>query len=154
MPDLSEFSNVSLGTFDEDVCSPAVDEKFRGLVISAPKKIPLSEDIVFPVCGTYQVDEGELIKYRSFENEIVIIVTDMTDNKPYSGNLLENGFEPDILDGFRSDDEVSNVVVTGWFNVDLYRQISKLPRLPGKYQVFATIGDMKSNVVAVDLIKK
>jgi len=154
MPDFSNFTDVSLGSFDEDEnCSPVLQEDFRGLEISVPAKIPIQEEMVFPLCGTYQVDETVLMRYRSFENEIVIVVTDLSNNEPYSGNLLEDTFEPDFVEDFEPDEEAIDVVVMGWFNVDLYRQVIRLPTHPGRYQVFATIGEMKSNVAVVELVK-
>ena len=144
MPEFSKFENVAFGSFEEDEsCSPEVDDYFRGLVIAVPEKLSVQEEMIFPLCGTYQVDELEFIRFGSFENEIVAVVTDLSTNQPHQSSLLDDRFEPDILEDFEPDEGVENVVITGWYNVDLYNLMPAIPRNPGRYQVFVTIGEMK-----------
>jgi len=154
MPEFSEFENVAFGSFDEvESCSPEVDDDFRGLVIAAPKNLPIQEEMIFPLCGTYQVDEIMFIRFGSFENEIVAVVTDLATNQPYQSSFLDDRFQPDVLENFEPDEGVENVVITGWYNADLYTLMPALPKHPGRYQVFVTIGEMKSNVVDIEIIK-
>lgn len=149
MSESIELDNLS----DESDCSPKVEDDFRGLVISVPDAVTLKDESQFLVCGTYQVDESVFIQFRSFENEIVIHVTDLTRHVPYSSSLLDKNFEPEYLDDFEPDEDVEDVVITGWFSADLYDYFPDLPRRPGLFSIYATIGDMKSNVIKVEVVK-
>jgi len=149
MSDFIDLDNLS----DESSCSPDVTDEFRGLVIAVPDKVTTKEDSIFLVCGTYQVDESVFVQFRSFENEIVIHVTDLTTHTPYSSSMMDENFEPEYLDDFEPDEGVEDVVYTGWFSADLFDYFPDLPRRPGLFSIYATIGDMKSNVIKVEIVK-
>ena len=148
MSEFIELDNLS----DESSCSPEVADEFRGLVIAVPEKVTLEEDSIFLVCGTYQVDESVFVQFRSFENEIVIHVTDLTSHVPYSSSMMDENFEPEYLDDFEPDEGVEDVVYTGWFSADLFDYFPDLPRRPGLFSIYATIGDMISNVIKIEIV--
>jgi hypothetical protein len=149
-----DFLQSKINTFDETDCSPIVDPEFKGIRIQAPTRIPINANFIIPVCGTYQIDEKMEFKHASFINEIVIEVYDVKKNILYSNNLLEPEYEPVILDTPpKGNNDLNEVVVTGWFNVDLYRYITDLPKVAGKYRIQAMIGELKSNIVFLELEK-
>ena len=50
-----------------------------------------------------------------------------------------------------TDEELEMNTTTSWFNIDLYNYIHTLPQKPGKYQIYALVGEIKSNVVEVEI---
>jgi len=159
----NDFENIELNTFDECICSPILENEFRGIKINAPTEITMMEDYSFPVCGSYHFTEEFFKKFRSLENEIVIVVVDLKTHKSYSSNLLKKDFEPAILDdkeniedeevNIENEEEFEDVSISSWFNIDLFRYIEDLPRYATTFIVYATIGDFKSNVVTVKVVK-
>ncbi len=152
----NEFENVELDTFEESPCSPILDEEFSGIEINAPIQIVMADDYSFPVCGSYQFSEEFFYKFKSIENEMVIVVVDLNTQRSYSSNLLEKDFKPAIFDDeddLEDEEEFEDVKITSWFNVNLFSYIEELPRNATTFTVYATIGDIKSNVVTVKVVK-
>jgi hypothetical protein len=147
------FERVRWGTFEENACSPGLADDFRGLLLAAPERVTCSEDAILPVAGAYQVDARFLNRFRSMKSEITIVAVDAKTHAPRSANLLKKGFKSRPSGFDPSDPALDSTVVTGWFNLDLLRWIKGLPREPARYHVFATVGDVVSNVVTIDLVK-
>lgn len=147
----SRFERVRWDTFEENACSPEMDEAARGLRLAAPARVTLGPDAPLPVAGAYQVGARFLNRFHSMKNEITVVVVDAATHAPRSTNLLRqdheaapSGFDP-------ADPDLDAIVVTGYFNLDLFRWIDDLPRSPARYHVFATLGDIVSNVVTIEL---
>jgi hypothetical protein len=148
------FAKIELNTFDESACSPEVDEGLRGIRLAAPAQISLTEGAPLPLCGTYQVGARFFNRFQCMENEIVVVAVDAERHTPYATNLLQPDFDPVPAPGFDEQDPgFDEIVLAGWFNLDLFHWLEDLPRRPARYHVFATVGDIASNVVTVELVK-
>jgi hypothetical protein len=147
----SLFERVPGDRFEPSAGSPDVAEDFRGISLAAPTRVILADGVMLPVCGTYQVSGRFFNRFRSFVNQIVVVAVDAEAHAPRAINLLREGFEP-VASGFDpSSPDFDQIVVTGWFNVDLFTWMSGFPRGPGRHHVFATVGDVVSNVVTVEI---
>jgi hypothetical protein len=150
IPDV--FERIKLNTFAESACSPAVAQDFRGLHVGSPSKIFLADGTPFPIAGTYQVGAAFFNRFRSLRSEIVVVAVDARAHVPHACNLRRPGATPEPAVPFdTSDPGFDGIVVTGWFNLDLFRWMPDLPRGPGRYHVFSTVGDVVSNTVTVEL---
>jgi len=148
----SRFERVRWNTFEESACSPPLDEAARGLRLAAPTRVTLAPDGPLPIAGVYQVDARFLNRFRSMKNEITLVAVDASSHLPRAANLLEEGADP-VESGFDPQDpDLDSIVVTGFFNLDLFHWIDDLPRRPARYHVFATVGDAVSNVVTIDVV--
>lgn len=148
----SRFERVPCGTSRENACSPAMADDFRGLLLAAPERVTCSNDAVLPVAGAYQFDARFVGRFRSMRSEITLVAIDTKTHAARSANLLKRGYKarPSGLDP--SDPDLDSTVVTGWFNLDLLLWIKGFPREPARYHVFATVGDVVSNVVTVAVV--
>ena len=147
----SRFERIQWNTFEENACSPAVDEAARGLRLAAPTRVSAGPDAVLPVAGVYQVGARFLNRFRSMRNEITVVAVDAATHVPRSANLLEEGFDAEPSGFDPADPDLDDIVITGHFNLDLYRWMDGLSRAPGRYHVFATVGDVVSNVVTIEI---
>jgi hypothetical protein len=146
------FGSVETGTFEPSPCSPPAPDGREALVIAAPRSVGGEADAL-PVCGVYRVLGTRYAAHGSLPNEIVLVAVDVADHVPRSGNLSKRDFEPEpaVLD--TTDPDLAATWFTGWFNVDLFEILPDLPRTPGKYRVFATIGDLKSAPLEVEVTR-
>jgi len=149
----SNFESVPLGNKSESTCSPKIESwDFRGIILNSPKKIRISDEFILPLCGTHQLSELFINKFKKYDHEIVIVVTDTSTYKSYSGKLSKPGFKSeDYAKAIGSDEELERNTVGGWFNIDVFDYVKSLPEKEGKYIIYATIGDLKSNVVEVEI---
>ena len=147
----SRFERVRWNTFEENACSPELDEAARGLRLAAPERVTSGPDAVLPVAGVYQVGARFLNRFHSMRNEITVVAVDAATHAPRSTNLLEEGFDAEPSGFDPADPDLDDIVITGYFNLDLFRWIEGLPRAPGRYHVFATVGDVVSNVVTIEV---
>ena len=147
----TRFERVRWDSFEENQCSPPLARSFRGLVLAAPSRVSAGPDAVLPVAGTFQVGARFLNRFTSMANEITLVAVDAATHVPRSTNLLRpdcdavpSGFSP-------SNPRLDSIVVGGHFNVDLFQWMKDLPRSPARYHVFATVGDVVSNVVTIEV---
>lgn len=146
------FERVAWNTFEESAVSPAPAGDFRGLQLAAPTRVTLDDDTPLPVAGTYQVGPRFFNRFQSMDSEIVLVAVDAVTHTPFSTNLLQPDFQA-VPSGFDlSDPGIDKVLLTGWFNLDLFRWMADLPRAPARYHVFATVGDVVSNVVTIEVV--
>lgn len=145
------FERVGWDTFEQNECSPPLPASFRGLLLAAPARISAGPRAVLPVAGAYQVSGRFLNRFTSMVNEITLVAVDTATHAPRSTNLLRpdhqampSGFSP-------SNPRLDRIVVSGHFNVDLFQWMTALPRDPARYHVFATVGDVVSNVVTIEV---
>lgn len=152
-PTEAAFAGLHLDSFDRSACSPEAEGDFRGLCIAAPASIALDPTARFPLCGTYRVSAAFLNRFESMANEIVVVAVDARRHVPYATHLLPEGFEPAPSHIDERQKGFDRVVLTGWFNIDLYRWLPGLPRGAARYHVFATIAELVSNVVDVEIAR-
>lgn len=146
-----DFRRIRLDSFEPSACSPSFDDEARGLRVAAPRAVRLGPDAAFPLCGTYRVGGRFLNRFESMANELVVVAVDARAHRPYATNLLTPGSTPMPSGLDESAPGFEAAVLTGWFNLDLFRWMEDLPRQPGRYHVFATVGELASNVVTVEL---
>jgi hypothetical protein len=148
----SLFERVPSDKFEPSAGSPAVEDDFRGILLAAPTRVILADGVTFPVCGTYRVSGRFFNRFTSFVNEIVVVAVDTSTHAPRVTNLLREGLEP-VGSGFDpSAPDFEQIVITGWFNIDLFTRMPSLPRAAGGYTVFATVGDVVSNALTVEIV--
>lgn len=150
-PTPADFARATARTFEMASCSPAIADDVRGLVIDGPAVIPLDDPPVLPVSGTYRVGAPFFNRFTSMQSEIVIVAVDAATHAPRSTNLLRPGFRPVPAAFDESEEGWEEAVIAGWFNVDLFAWIPDLPRRPGRFHVFAVLGDLTSNALTLEL---
>ena len=149
----SLFETIQLDRTGKSACSPELGGwDYRGIKLNAPTKVIISEEFVLPLCGGWQFSNKFINRFRNIFTEIVFVVTDMKTFKSYSGNLRKPGFEyEDSQKAVGTDAKLEESGHTSWFNIDVYDYIQDLPQKPGKYLIYALVGDVKSNVVEVEI---
>lgn len=147
----STFQSIELDTFERSACSPELDDGFRGIRIAGPRSVTGNSDARLPLCGTYRVGARFLNQFYSMANEIVVVAVDAVTHVPRATNLLQEGYvaSPSRFD--ETDRNFDTVALTGWFNLDLFGWMKDLPRSAARYHIFATIGDVTSNVVTTEI---
>jgi hypothetical protein len=153
MDNRNSFDEVKLNSKEPGPSSPKVDDDFRGIKIVAPARVVLGEGAPFVVCGTVRFNYRFTLRFASFSNDITLVVVNTATKKSYSHNLLRPGFKPGPKHFIKEEDVDPGDVVTEWFNADLFYYIDNLPREEGTYWVYATIGDVKSNILTVELVE-
>lgn len=147
------FETIQLDRMAESACTPPLGGwDYRGIKLNAPTKVIISEEFVLPLCGAWKFSEKFVNKFKDIDNEIVIVVTDMKTFKSYSSNLRKPGWQyPEIGKSIGTNEELETNTTGGWFNIDVYDYIQNLPQKPAKYLIYALVGDVKSNVVEVEI---
>lgn len=138
-----------LNTFERHSRSPALAG--TGLALAAPPRITLAGGAPLPVHGTYRVPAAEVNRFRSFGNEIVVVAVEADTHMPHSTNLVPEGFTPAPSFIDPSQRAFRDMLVGGWFNLDLFDWMPGLGRRQGRVYVFATIGTLVSSTVTVEL---
>ncbi|MFK5856888.1 MAG: hypothetical protein QM503_12225 [Bacteroidota bacterium] len=148
-----EFESILLGELSESDCSPKIDSwGFRGIKLNAPKKVIVNSEFILPLCGSTQFSEKFINEFKRIDDEIVIVVVNTLTNQSYSGNLSEPSYESEEnIKSIGTDEELELNTVNGWFNIDVYDYVRSLTQLEGTYLIYALIGDLKSNVVSVEI---
>src|SRR6478609_123811 len=126
------FERVRWNTFEENACSPQMDDAARGLRLAAPSKVTAGPDAVLPVAGVYQVGARFLNRFRSMRNEITVVAVDAATHASRATNLLEPGHDAAPSGFDPADPDLDDIVVTGYFNLDLFHWMDDLPRGPGR----------------------
>jgi hypothetical protein len=145
-----DFEAIETGLFEPSALSPVVPDDAETLAIAGPRRISLEIDGRLPICGTYRVGAPRFNLSRSFLDEIVLVAVDASTHEPRSGNLRSGDMDSEPGGFDERDPGFAETLIRGWFNVDLFA-IVDLPRRPGRYHVFATVGDLKSAVIVVEV---
>lgn len=155
------FSEIVAGSGSLNPCSPEVDADFRGIKIDAPKEVffgPGTEDPLFGgftkliVAGVCKLQYPTLGLRGEWNKAIVFVATDTRSRKVFSGRMVPFGSPAAPLDPLEEGDlkpeDYADWVVGSYFNPNLVRDLN-LPEKEAEYDVFATLGPYKSNVVHV-----
>lgn len=151
-----DFFNLSFPTYAKSHCSPSFPREFRGLKISMPLKINLTETEQIPLCGAFQISsktdkkaEGKLIK------STVIVFVNKETNETFSVNLIPNK-EPVTQENISLPLSTAAVAeeytVRQYFNIDVLYFSTDFPKKSASYAVYATLLDIKSNVTETQII--
>jgi hypothetical protein len=149
----ARFERVAWDTFEENACTPALPPGFRGIVLDGPRTVTLADDAPLPVAGVYRVTARFMSRFESMDAEIVVVATDARTHEARSTQLIhpEADAVPAAFDP--NDPDLDTTIYTGWFNLDLFHWLTDLPRRAARYHVFATVGDVTSNVITVELVE-
>ena len=147
------FETIQLDRTGESLCSPKLGGwDYRGIKLNAPTKVIISEEFVLPLCGGWQFSYKFLNKFKNTDSAVVIVVTDVKAYKSYSSNLQKPGMHyPETRKAIGTDQELEENTVAEWFDIDVYDYVRDLPQKPGKHLIYALVGDVKSNVVEVEI---
>jgi hypothetical protein len=147
------FETIQLDRTGESPCSPELGGwDYRGIKLNAPTKVIISEEFVLPLCGAWKFSKKFLNKFKNTFSAVAIVVTDMKTFKSYSSNLQRPGLQyPEIGKAVGTDEELEINTSSVSFNIDIYDYVRDLPQKPGKYLIYALVGDVKSNVVEVEI---
>jgi len=149
--DPSMFERLPLPSYSENPCSPRVERAFRGLCLAAPKKVALARKPRLPIAGTYRVDGPFLNRFWAMASEITVVAVHATGHVPRAATLCGRDDSPLPTHLDERSPGFETTVLTGWFNLDLFEWIDGIPREPGRVYVFATVGDVVSSTVTVEL---
>ncbi len=165
IPEHCDFSTVG-EVFLDNECSPIIfGDTFKGIVINMPKEhyyivgqiMPFGGFTYLPVCGAYQVGNGEL-PGRRIEDALLLVAVDTKTKEVYSGRFRLPGVEVPMPEKFRKQiddqpDPPGTYVGGGNFNYNL-TEVVNLPERPAEYIVYVTAGPYKSNVRTVKIMQK
>ncbi|MDA1075652.1 MAG: hypothetical protein O3A63_12960 [Proteobacteria bacterium] len=159
MPTDDDFKQVVLNSDVENACSPPVnpEEDFQGIRINVPTQVQIdpaepAQDgsfVALPVCGFYQLDLGMLIT----NSTIWIHAKNMETQEVFSGLVFENdpGIEEPDDEPPLEPHEVAGQSISAYFNPNLPKYVA-IPAEAAKYQVMVQIGEVRSNIVEVQVI--
>jgi hypothetical protein len=148
------FFDISLPTYASSECSPDLPGDFTGLRIAMPAEVDLSTQNTIPMCGAYRVSSKfiEMVQAKLIEHT-VIVFTNKENNQSFSFSLVPDKEpleieEPHETDPFSEDAEIlQDYKVNMFFNIDVLSFYPDFPRNKASYTVFATIRDIKSDVI-------
>lgn len=179
IPDNCDFNEVYNASTQEYDCSPKLKNKFfsefSGILINAPKKVVWPSDVSledFPP-GPLGSTEGPLrlmvaglvrIQYKTLGlkgdagESVLLVAVNQKTAVSYSGKMPEPDLEtePDFDMGIPElpvSDADKNALLTSHFNFDLVHDLN-IPIANATYTVYATLGDLKSNVVTIEATLK
>jgi hypothetical protein len=147
MPD---FNRVVTGDHSSNECTPPIPEGFTGLRIDAPQALVFGKDR-FVICGTYRFQAEYVYRFPEIHYAVVLVAVDARTHRPLACNLFPPTSPPEIDAGSHRQDPdwMANHFIQRYFNVDLLRFMTELPRTTADYWIYALIEDHVSNVVRV-----
>ena len=152
----SSFELIQLDRWEKSECTPKMDIfKERGIVLNSPEKVLISEEFILPLCGIWTFSEKFINEHPTIDTDTTLVVTDKSNFKSYSANLARPDFEYEPRSKSTGTEEELNFnAEQSYFNINVYDYVVKLPKKRGVFSIYATIGDVKSNVVEIEIITK
>lgn len=164
MPD--QFANIEPNSFKSYPCTPqpAVgDFSFRGILLAGPKKVEFrpdgqSRDLLSDafgdmiVCGSATFDYNFMELRCHFLFQITFVAVERSTHRSFSGTIAQPGMVTPPVQRDVSKEEGARRVVTKYFNPNLVSMLG-LPPQAGIYDVYAHLGEYRSNVVTIELIE-
>jgi len=175
MPENCDFSKVINADTHSNECTPVLDNKFfskfSGLLINGPKEVvwPKNGDPSDYPAGPWGTTEGPFrlmvaglvrTEYKTLglkgeaSEEVLLVAVNQQTAESYSGKMPQPDVdtEPDFdmgLEEIPPTDEEQNKLLTSYFNFDLVHDLG-LPIKEASYNVYATLGEMKSNSIIIN----
>lgn len=174
IPKDCDFNNVLNGDTHSNECTPVLDNKFfskfSGILINGPVQVIWPKDADpsnYPV-GPWGTSEGPFrlmvaglvrTEYKTLglkgeaSEEVLLVAVNQKTAESYSGKMPQPDVEtqPDFdmgLEEFPPSEDEQNKLITSYFNFDLVNDLG-LPIAEASYNVYATLGEMKSNSVVI-----
>lgn len=160
IPENCNFNTVD-NTSSSNECSPKINTPtFEGLIINVPKIINFKDDMEAILACTYSFsNKTDLGNLKEVRNSIVFTVIDTKTHVPFSGVVqgLHNPILPPNLQATvnqmkKTSDEIPTQYQEGYVNINLFDVVS-MPKETGKYIVYATVSNYKSNVVEFEIVE-
>lgn len=174
MPENCDFNKVFNADTHSNECTPILDNKFfskfSGLLINGPEQVvwPKDADPNDYPAGPWGTSEGPLrlmvaglvrVQYKMLElkgeaaEHVLLVAVNQKTAKSYSGRMPQPDVvtEPDFDTGIEEDpasEAEENALLNSYFNFDLVHDLG-LPIAEASYNVYATLGDLKSNAIVV-----
>lgn len=158
-PDDAAFAKIELESFEKTACSPTIPDDAHGLFIAAPKRVVAGPEMRIPVCVALRLDSASAAQAPPHPLESMIaILTDPARNVVVSGALRDQGGVPPVVDDAPPPDVpedpdaalITGATWTSYFNFDLLAYLD-VPRVPGSYRLFLTLGTIQSNAVDITI---
>lgn len=174
IPENCNFDNVLNGDTHSNECTPILENKFfskfSGILINAPQQVIWPKDSSpedYPP-GPWGTTEGPFrlmvaglvrVQYKTLElrgeasEHVLLVAVNQKTAEAFSGRMpqpdveTEPGFDTDIEEIPPTESE-QNALLTSYFNLDLVHDLG-LPIADASYNVYATLGEFKSNVMVV-----
>jgi hypothetical protein len=152
------FRHVPLDTNEQTFCSPA-DPGFtwRGVVLRAPSQVTLPgksspySALIIPICGLYLINSGSTSRHPGPK---ILIITDITSGKIYSGALVKPDPYPTIPPPrTRPVKPNSNAAFGEYFNVNAADYVT-LPMQPARYRVKIEYAGHQSNELLIAVVER
>jgi hypothetical protein len=173
IPESCDFSNIQSGS-QENECSPTLTDPyfstFSGILINGPKEIiwPKNISLKDHPPGPLGTTDGPLrlmiaglvrIKFSTLGlkgdagGEVLVVAVNQKTAQSYSGRIPKGDFEAPPFSADPSTelaltDEEKNALLSSHFNLDLVHDL-ELPIADATYSVYATLGELKSNVLTI-----
>ncbi len=174
IPKDCDFSKVLNGDTHSNECTPILDNKFfskfSGILINGPEQVVWPKDgnpEDYPV-GPWGTSEGPFrlmlaglvrTEYKTLglkgeaSEEVLLVAVNQKTAKSYSGKMPKPDVDtaPDFDMGMEEiplSEEEQNKLITSYFNFDLVQDLG-LPIANASYNVYATLGEMKSNSIII-----
>jgi len=147
------FKSVETGDHSKNSCTPDIPEKATGIWINTPPKVQLEREQLV-VCGTYRYPAEYIYKFSSIHRAIVLVAVDTIRHTPYACNISVPSRKPGPRRPTRphkDPDWMTNHYVQKYFNIDLWRFMTDLPKTDASYYIYALIENNISNVSQVSV---
>lgn len=151
-----EFAAVPYGSIEASACAPQVEDlRFRGILIRSPERIAVGpgETAMVPICGFYQLPSLPLMR-----GAVMVVHLRGSVVPPQDGQVVidEGENAPDVPDpaaGQPLDPRLwAHKVSTAFFHLDGQRYLRQ-PLPPGRYELFVSYGEARSNVVRFEITR-
>lgn len=149
----ADFAGIALNNYVSGPCSPILDEDFLGIRIRAPESVDADPDMILPVCGSYRFLAAFWNRFENLRYEMAIVAVDTATHIPYITNLQYRDYESMTRKFKTTDSGFDEKTAAGWFNADLTFYLADFPRTAATYHMFALLGEERSNIVTVKVVK-
>jgi hypothetical protein len=155
------FEDVILGSTEEHACSPVFEMDELGIKISAPKRVEavmeegsddvpyVSESTRFPICITMQIPTKLFVKFPEVSDRVTLVAVEHATGKSHAKNLTSTRTRVPTKRYDLPPEFLENAVDVWRYNVNLSSFIHLSG--PGRYHVYVTFEDYRSNTVAVEV---
>lgn len=159
----ADFKDIELNSDSQNPCSPDIGSQpdFMGIAINVPTEVEFNDSepaedgsfAVIPICGFYQLGMLEL----SRDSVIQLFAMNVETEQIYRGELLDEDAgteepmpldEPELL-----PEDLEGQILSAYFNPNLSHYVN-LPAEEATYKILVQIGQVKSNIVEVNVTQK